>query len=346
MVKRHYAFTIIELLIVILVIAVLVTLSIVGYSGISSKANVTTLQSDLSNAKKQLLAFQASSPTNSFPTAINCVSPSATEICIKPTGSNTFTYNVNNTSNPKTFNLTSTNGTTQFWINDSSNPLTTPDIVTSGLVLNLDAANPQSYPGSGNTWYDLSGGGNSASLYSGYSYSSAKGGSIVFDGVNNRASAPMPVSASSNQTWEVWASAVAGVGDGYYYIIHNSSFSNATGASYLTIGLRPVVEYFAAFNGRYATMGSGSFGSLGKFVCIHLVWDGVNQSLYLNNNFLVSEALTTYQNYDNAFGIGSYRASIYRPMKGYISKIAIYNRALTQSEITQNFNALRGRYGI
>ena len=58
-------------------------------------------------------------------------------------------------------------------------------IVTDGLALCLDAANSKSYPGSGSTWTDLSGNGNNATLTNGPTYSSANGGSIVFDGVND-----------------------------------------------------------------------------------------------------------------------------------------------------------------
>jgi hypothetical protein len=58
-------------------------------------------------------------------------------------------------------------------------------IVTAGLVLNLDAGNPASYPGPGTTWTDLSGNGNNGTLTNGPTYSSANGGSIVLDGVND-----------------------------------------------------------------------------------------------------------------------------------------------------------------
>lgn len=60
-------------------------------------------------------------------------------------------------------------------------------IVTSGLVMHLDAGNPASYPGSGTTWTDLTGNSNNASLYGGWSYDSANGGRIIFDGVNGYA---------------------------------------------------------------------------------------------------------------------------------------------------------------
>ena len=60
-----------------------------------------------------------------------------------------------------------------------------PRIVTSGLVLALDAADRNSYPGSGTTWTDLSGNANNGTLTNGPTFNSANGGSIVFDGTND-----------------------------------------------------------------------------------------------------------------------------------------------------------------
>ena len=57
--------------------------------------------------------------------------------------------------------------------------------VTSGLILNLDASNANSYPGSGTTWYDLSGNNKNGTLTNGPTFSAANGGCIVFDGVND-----------------------------------------------------------------------------------------------------------------------------------------------------------------
>ena len=56
-----------------------------------------------------------------------------------------------------------------------------PKIVTDGLVLCLDAANPKSYPGSGTTWTDLSGNGNNGTLVNGASYNSVNNGVFVLD---------------------------------------------------------------------------------------------------------------------------------------------------------------------
>ncbi len=59
-----------------------------------------------------------------------------------------------------------------------------PDLITNGLVLALDAADKNSYLGSGTSWYDLSGNGNTGALTNSPTFNSSNGGSIAFDGTN------------------------------------------------------------------------------------------------------------------------------------------------------------------
>jgi hypothetical protein len=75
-----------------------------------------------------------------------------------------------------------------------------PEINESGLVLCLDAGNTKSYPGSGTTWTDLSGNGNTGTLVNGPTYSSANGGSIVFDGSNDYIQTNFNYSLTSSNT--------------------------------------------------------------------------------------------------------------------------------------------------
>ena len=79
-------------------------------------------------------------------------------------------------------------------------------IVVNGLVLYLDAASPRSYPGTGTAWTDLSGNGNNGTLTNGPTYSSANGGSIVFDGVNDYVLTPVNIDANPN-TVSAWFNA-------------------------------------------------------------------------------------------------------------------------------------------
>ena len=82
-------FTIVELLVVIVVIGILAAITIVSYTGISQKATVASLTSDLTNASKQLKLFQVDN--SNYPTTIDCTIPdSTTNECIK--SSTTYTY--------------------------------------------------------------------------------------------------------------------------------------------------------------------------------------------------------------------------------------------------------------
>jgi uncharacterized protein (TIGR02145 family)/prepilin-type N-terminal cleavage/methylation domain-containing protein len=138
--SKNQAFTIVELLVVIVVIAILAAISLISYASISSEAVVSSIQSDLTNAKKQLNlyyvdhgAYPASLDANSCPTGS---SPSPdTKYCLKPSSGNTFTYS--SPSPYAIFALTATNTTssTIYSITNNSSPTT-----MSSLAL-TDSAN-------------------------------------------------------------------------------------------------------------------------------------------------------------------------------------------------------------
>lgn len=132
-------FTIVELLVVIVVIGILAAITIVSYTGISQKATVASLQSDLDNASKQLKLFQVTSGNESYPETINCDIPdSSTNKCVKPSGANEFTYTPSNGTNPKTFTLDITDGnnTAVYRITNNSAPV---------AVVNPYAADPTNW---------------------------------------------------------------------------------------------------------------------------------------------------------------------------------------------------------
>lgn len=230
-----------------------------------------------------------------------------------------------------------------------------PDIITDGLVLHLDAGNSKSYPGSGTVWNDLSGKNNNGTLTNGPTYSSANRGSLVFDGINDRGTFASPISSASPQTYEVWVKATKSnsAADNYAYILHNNSLNVTVGSSYMTIGYGWSGaglldgEIFACFNGNFLNMGTGVVSSVTNVVQIVLTWNLSVQSAYINSIFRKSAALTGFpQNFSNTTSFGDDKSAPYRPIIGDIYSIRIYNRALSSSEILQNYNALKGRYGL
>jgi len=120
------AFTIVELLVVIVVIGILASVTILSYTGITNKAIASSLQSDLTNASKQLDLFQID--YGYYPSTIDCTIPdSNTNKCIRTNPANSFTYLPGLGTNPTTYTLTATHtdSTTNYTITNNSPPIAT-----------------------------------------------------------------------------------------------------------------------------------------------------------------------------------------------------------------------------
>jgi len=233
-----------------------------------------------------------------------------------------------------------------------------PRIVSSGLVLALDAGNSKSYPGSGTTWTDLSGSGNIGTLTNGPTYSSANGGSIGFDGTNDYVSFS---NSSSLQflnrlpyTLEAWVYPTRNPGLNNYTGIfdrEDSSVGSRDGYDLLFLGSSGTDTTF--YIERFTTGAQTSIGGvvLNQSVSVnnwhHIVgtYDGTTLSLYRNGSSAGTPGTTTgnITNSSKTLTLGV-RGGQY--FDGRISNAKIYNRALSAAEVSQNFNATRGRYGI
>ena len=215
-------------------------------------------------------------------------------------------------------------------------------IVRSGLVLHLDAANRKSYPGSGTIWGDLSGNGNNGTLVNGVGYSSDNNGSLVFDGVDDQIPNPVPLSALGNTTpitttASFWFKAAATSGR------RNISWAFADGMIIASVNNN---LYFYRGNS-YISTNVVIFDNTWKNLARVDNGNGNSLLFYLNGNLVhTDQSFITYgasqHNFFTSYGNGALGG--YFP--GNASVIQIYNRALTAQEIQQNFNALRGRYGV
>ena len=198
-------FTIVELLVVIVVIGILAAITIVSYTGISQRATIASLQSDLSAASNLLKLDQVTD--GQYPTSLDLANNGKG---VPHSPDTTYTsYIYNNTSSQQTFCITANKSNTDYKITNNSSAVAgacqTSGIVTSGLIINLDAGNTASYPSPFNSTSitDLSGNNNHATLVNGVGYDSSSGGSLVFDGVNDYARTNN-VSVGSTFTVNLW----------------------------------------------------------------------------------------------------------------------------------------------
>jgi len=223
-----------------------------------------------------------------------------------------------------------------------------PSIATNGLVLCLDAANVKSYPGSGTTWTDLSGNGNNGTLTNGPTYSSSNGGSIVFDGTNDTVDCG-PVSQVGSSLTGLTVSAWINTNSASTRCILENGTGYTTNTFYL-FQENSNNFTFALYGNTYDAVYSNYTYQLNTWYNLVGVWSSGNRvSMYTNgvqtNGTRGGSVLTTVINGNTNLFVGARAGNSY-PFSGSISNVALYNRALSASEVKQNFNALRGRYGI
>ena len=217
-----------------------------------------------------------------------------------------------------------------------------PSIVTSGLVLHLDAGNAASYPGTGTTWTDLSGNSRNGTLTDGPTYSSANGGSIVFDGTNDfvQCSGSVTVTAATFVAW-INRNGTQGTYDGILF----SRGTNTTG-----------MNFFSSNQLGYHWNDSSSTYNWNSGLTVpNLAWCMIAVSV---TNTSAKAYLYQSGGNTSATNTVGHTSSILNDIKlaqddaggrffnGNIAASMIYDKALTDSEITQNYNALRGRFGL
>jgi hypothetical protein len=219
-------------------------------------------------------------------------------------------------------------------------------IVTSGLVLNLDAGNGNSYSGSGTTWTDLSGNNNTGTLVNGPTYSSANGGSIVFDGTNDYVALTGSTTVSQ-ATFSVWLrrngsqNAYAGI-----LFTRGGSSANVSGLDFNSTN-NTLGYHWNDTAGSYQ-FNSGLIPPDGAWSMCVVVVTSTAATFYLCQSSGITTATNTLAHASTTLdglklgwdGVPS------RYMNGNIAQVSIYNKALSAEEVSQNFNATRGRFGL
>jgi len=211
-----------------------------------------------------------------------------------------------------------------------------PSIITNGLVLCLDAGNTKSYPGSGTTWTDLSGRGNNGTM-SNITFNSLNGGSMVFNGTSSSVSNTLANPGSTPILFDFWI---------------NSDSSSPVGIFDTASNQSNVLRNYSAGNVEWwlsdPSVSLGITSGVWTNITVQYSFSTNRTITYYRNGSLIStttgSTTSTYAWSSLVFGnINGGTAGWY---SGKIAKIKIYNRALTAAEVSQNFNALRGRFGI
>lgn len=224
-----------------------------------------------------------------------------------------------------------------------------PKIVTDGLVLYLDAANTNSYSGSGVNWRDISRGGNNGTLVNGPTFNSANGGSIVFDGINEYGRVISNQVITNDFTFTVWAKRDGDSPTTIGGMFGNHNHVELSGANIFFRNSSTSVT-IAAGNGVTRPSFQISIPRLNTEWNFYVIrYSGTTFQLYFNGILLDSRTAVVVQSLNsNRYGIGiwalSYLAEYY--LNGKISQCSSYNRALTPTEILQNYNATKTRFGL
>jgi hypothetical protein len=225
---------------------------------------------------------------------------------------------------------------------------TGPNIVKNGLVLWLDAANTKSYTSGSTTWGDLSGNNNSGSLTNGPTFSSANNGSIVFDGTNDYISTSGISTSFTEFAIETWIYVSQPQPNEYSSIV----FSRGGGG--IVTGLHFLGNAFGGngyklsytYNGSgYTWTGPPSISQVG-WTSVSLVFVGSSAIFYINGSYGAANFQGLSTTNLSALNIGRDSSTFSRHFKGNIGIVKIYNRALSASEIAQNYNATKARYGL
>jgi len=230
-----------------------------------------------------------------------------------------------------------------------------PNIVTDGLVFAVDAANPSSYPGSGTTWKDQTVNQNDGTLINGPTFDSGNGGSIVFDGLNDYVDFDdiLDLSVLSVNMWincDVYNS-------GRQFLFgkwknNHRAYAlvlNQTGESAGSISSQISID--GGFSNVGLATDSGVIDANDTWFNVGFTHDGTTLKTYVNGVLGATDTI------GGAYTLGTGHVAVgtilfsndtspLDPFNGQIANTQVYNRALSATEVAQNYNALKGRFGL
>jgi hypothetical protein len=221
-----------------------------------------------------------------------------------------------------------------------------PNLVQNNLVLELDAGNTKSYPGTGITWFDRSVSRIDGTLTNGPTFSTGSGGSIVFDGTDDYVLLPNSYATQltslsftinlwfNSSNWDKTFQTLFSKGDDSWRV-HRWFATNPTTLAFGTSGLSQV-----------DTLTATTFAT-NTWYNITCIYDGSAKFIYVNGIIDAAVSVTGTL----ALGafppmIGENAQATGRYFNGRIPIVQIYHKALSAQEVLQNYNALKSRFGL
>ena len=216
-----------------------------------------------------------------------------------------------------------------------------PDLVQNGLVLCLDAADKQSYSGSGNTWTDISNNGNNGTLTNSPTFNSSNKGNIAFNGTNNfiNTSYTLP---NTNYTISI----------AFKINVFSTTYNRGIFSTFSTSNFNGI--YFADSGSQSISTSNMWFWADGNslyripYIFATNTWyfvafSIINGEIYVYINGGLVYQVTNTTTHQNTLNLGISRFD-QNYLNGNISLAQVYNRALSANEILQNYKALKGRF--
>jgi hypothetical protein len=227
------------------------------------------------------------------------------------------------------------------------------NIITDGLVLHLDAGNTSSYPGTGTDWFDLTSNNNDGVLINGPTFDSGNGGSISFDGVNDYVELNRSVDYDFNQnnsfTISGWFNINFATSNAAYLGKWGTN-SNGSGSYLLWAGGggNQKLRFSVGNNNSTAASTPTANYNIGVWNFFCGVYTSKSKlELFLNDTKVGETIYTGNINNPNNVNLRLSKADYgTSQFGGENGSVMLYNRALTEQEILQNYNATKGRFGL
>jgi len=224
-----------------------------------------------------------------------------------------------------------------------------PKIVTNGLVLALDAASKNSYPGTGTVWTDLSGNNNNGTLVNSPTFSSTNGGTIVFNGTTQYATTANTITLTT-ATFISWVNQNGSQPSYTGIILSRISDATSTGLG-LSYGNTTTNQLGYLWNGALNTYSwnSGLIVPTSTWCMVAVSVSATSATAYLCQSSGITSATNTvdHSSVSNNFNVGRDPYSLGgRFFNGSIAQSLLYNRALSSTEVTQNYNAQKSRFNL